>query len=148
MTLDYLDYINPQREKYGLPPLRACGKLEKCIKKSMIEFAVDQTGPADLYDHLEEVGLPSSSKLLHFTQCSSMQTDYNGAFQDCLKTLKNDATFGIVNGDDLIHGCEDYTYLAAYFYYDEKNVYYYTHISPEEQEGGLTPYKVAVYLMK
>ena len=69
-------------------------------------------GIGNVYEHLSEVGLPNNSKIRQFTANNSCVSDYDEAYTELFTWLKNNASFGLSYGDNLINGLEDYTYLA------------------------------------
>ncbi len=151
MTLDLLDYVNPQREQCGLPPFHASGQFDQLLEKSTFLTDDNFTGIGDTHEHLSEVGLPSSCKIRQFTSKDSYLSDYDEAYAELLNWLKDHANFGLSYGDDLIHGLEDYTYLGVYFFHDEKAQERKDHMQngPYNDEYESMPlYQCYVYVMK
>lgn len=151
MTLDLLDYVNPLREKYGLKPLRASGQLDECLQKSLYQMDDYCQGIGDVYEHLSEVGLPNNSKIRQFTANNSCVSDYDEAYTELFTWLKNNASFGLSYGDDLINGLEDYTYLGVCFFHDDIVQERKDHMwnDPDNDEYESMPlYQCYVYVMK
>ena len=76
-------------------------------------------GIGNVYEHLSEVGLPNNSKIRQFTANNSCVSDYDEAYTELFTWLKNNASFGLSYGDNLINGLEDYTYLGVCFFHDD-----------------------------
>lgn len=151
MTLDLLDYVNPLREKYGLKPLRASGQLDECLQKSLYQMDDYCQGIGNVYEHLSEVGLPNNSKIRQFTANNSCVSDYDEAYTELFTWLKNNASFGLSYGDDLINGLEDYTYLGVCFFHDDIVQERKDHMwnDPDNDEYESMPlYQCYVYVMK
>lgn len=151
MTLDLLDYVNPLREKYGLKPLRASGQLDECLQKSLYQMDDYCQGIGNVYEHLSEVGLPNNSKIRQFTANNSCVSDYDEAYTELFTWLKNNASFGLSYGDDLINGLEDYTYLGVCFFHDDIVQERKDHMwnDPDNGEYESMPlYQCYVYVMK
>ena len=65
--------------------------------------------------------------------------------------LKNNASFGLSYGDDLINGLEDYTYLGVCFFHDDIVQERKDHMwnDPDNGEYESMPlYQCYVYVMK
>ena len=151
MTLDLLDYVNPLREKYGLKPLRASGQLDECLQKSLYQMDDYCQGIGNVYEHLSEVGLPNNSKIRQFTANNSCVSDYDEAYTELFTWLKNNASFGLSYGDNLINGLEDYTYLGVCFFRDDIVQERKDHMwnDPDNGEYESMPlYQCYVYVMK
>lgn len=151
MTLDLLDYVNPLREKYGLKPLRASGQLDECLQKSLYQMDDYCQGIGNVYEHLSEVGLPNNSKIRQFTANNSCVSDYDEAYTELFTWLKNNASFGLSYGDNLINGLEDYTYLGVCFFHDDIVQERKDHMwnDPDNDEYESMPlYQCYVYVMK
>lgn len=151
MTLDLLDYVNPLREKYGLKPLRASGQLDECLQKSLYQMDDYCQGIGNVYEHLSEVGLPNNSKIRQFTANNSCVSDYDEAYTELFTWLKNNASFGLSYGDNLINGLEDYTYLGVCFFHDDIVQERKDHMwnDPDNGEYESMPlYQCYVYVMK
>ena len=151
MTLDLLDYVNPLREKYGLKPLHASGQLDQCLEKSLYQMDDYCQGVGNVYEHLSEVGLPNNSKIRQFTANNSCVSDYDEAYTELFTWLKNNASFGLSYGDNLINGLEDYTYLGVCFFHDDIVQERKDHMwnDPDNDEYESMPlYQCYVYVMK
>ena len=151
MTLDLLDYVNPLREKYGLKPLRASGQLDECLQKSLYQMDDYCQGIGNVYEHLSEVGLPNNSKIRQFTANNSCVSDYDEEYTEHFTWLKNNASFGLSYGDNLINGLEDYTYLGVCFFHDDIVQERKDHMwnDPDNDEYESMPlYQCYVYVMK
>lgn len=151
MTLDLLDYVNPLREKYGLEPLHASGQFDECLQKSLYQMDDYCQGIGNVYEHLSEVGLPNNSKIRQFTANNSCVSDYDEAYTELFTWLKNNASFGLSYGDNLINGLEDYTYLGVCFFHDDIVQERKDHMwnDPDNDEYESMPlYQCYVYVMK
>ena len=151
MTLDLLDYVNPLREKYGLKPLRASGQFDQLLEKSIYPMDDYCQGIGDVYEHLSEVDLPNNSKIRQFTANNSCVSDYDEAYTELFTWLKNNASFGLSYGDNLINGLEDYTYLGVCFFHDDIVQERKDHMwnDPDNDEYESMPlYQCYVYVMK
>ena len=143
--------INPLREKYGLKPLRASGQLDECLQKSLYQMDDYCQGIGNVYEHLSEVGLPNNSKIRQFTANNSCVSDYDEAYTELFTWLKNNASFGLSYGDDLINGLKDYTYLGVCFFHDDIVQERKDHMwnDPDNGEYESMPlYQCYVYVMK
>lgn len=151
MTLDLLDYVNPLREKYGLPPFHASGQFDQLLEKSIYIMDDYCQGIGNVYEHLSEVGLPNNSKIRQFTANNSCVSDYDEAYTELFTWLKNNASFGLSYGDNLINGLEDYTYLGVCFFHDDIVQERKDHMwnDPDNGEYESMPlYQCYVYVMK
>jgi len=142
---------NRTREKYGLKPLRASGQLDECLQKSLYQMDDYCQGIGNVYEHLSEVGLPNNSKIRQFTANNSCVSDYDEAYTELFTWLKNNASFGLSYGDNLINGLEDYTYLGVCFFHDDIVQERKDHMwnDPDNDEYESMPlYQCYVYVMK
>lgn len=103
------------------------------------------------YTNISEVGLPNNSKIRQFTANNSCVSDYDEAYTELFTWLKNNASFGLSYGDDLINGLEDYTYLGVCFFHDDIVQERKDHMwnDPDNDEYESMPlYQCYVYVMK
>ena len=69
------------------------------------------TTPAGMY--------PNNGSCLLDLHAFPKLEDYDEAYTELFTWLKNNASFGLSYGDNLINGLEDYTYLGVCFFHDD-----------------------------